>query len=340
MKISRLIKFGSMVFTHKLTGVGLMLTRRCNLQCDYCQVIRKAPEKELTAAEWKRVIDLFISGGHRAFVFTGGEPLLYDGLAELVNYASPRAVTSVITNGLLLDEARLETLRRLDFLTFSFDLIDGAGPSRKDAFGRLELIKRASRKYGFSTEAIVTLTRLNVEEAPRIVRMADEAGIDVTFSMVHTAAPEENFEYRGHHPELTFAGEEDFARLEAVTEELKRLRRAGCRVSESDRFLDDMLEFARGRFRMPCYAADGYFTVAPDGRVQPCHDRPASDVNAAHVRNYDVMQREVARLVPPDCTCFYRCFYNHALYRRDLRRFIEIIGRRFVPTRTIRKLLR
>jgi len=340
MKLARLIRFGSLVFTHKLTGVGLMLTRRCNLQCEYCQVIRKPPEKELSVAEWKRVIDLFISGGHRAFVFTGGEPLMFDGLFELIDYAAPRAVTSIITNGLLLDEARLERLRHLDFLTFSFDLIDGAGPSRKDAFGRLELIKRASKKYGFSAEAIVTLTRLNVEEAPRIVALADEAGIDVTFSVVHTAAPEEGFEYRGDHPELAFSSEEDFARLEAVATELKRLRRAGYRVSETDKFLDDMLEFARGRFRMPCYAADGYFTVAPDGRVQPCHDRPASAVNAAYVRNYEVMQHEVAKMVPPDCTCFYRCFYNHAVRRSDPWQFIETVGRRFVPTRAVRKLFR
>ncbi len=340
MRLSRLIRFGSLVFTHNLTGVGLMLTRRCNLACEYCEVIKKPLENELSVSEWKRAIDFFHSGGHRAFVFTGGEPLMYDGLPELVDYASKKAVTSIITNGLLLDRDKLYRLRNLDFLTFSFDLVSGDGPSRKDTFGKFELIQEASRKYGFTCEAIVTLTRKNVEEAPRIVRIADEAGIDVTFSVVHTAEPGQGYEYRGSHPDLAFDSEEDIARLKDVAEELKSLRHQGYRVSETDRFLDDMVEFAKGEFKMPCYAGDGYFTVAPDGRIQPCHDRPASEINAAYCDDYSEMRKALKNSVPKDCTCLYRCFYNHAVRRQDPLRFITTIGRRFVPGRLARKILR
>ena len=60
MKLSRLLKFGPKIFTHKLTGVGIILTRKCNLSCRYCNVVKKNNNNELSIDQWKKVIDKFV----------------------------------------------------------------------------------------------------------------------------------------------------------------------------------------------------------------------------------------------------------------------------------------
>ena len=85
------------VFGKKIAGIGLILTRKCNMTCAYCGII-KHKKKELNIVQWKTIIDKFISFGHRHFIFTGGEPFLYKGLWELIKYTYPKTLISVITN--------------------------------------------------------------------------------------------------------------------------------------------------------------------------------------------------------------------------------------------------
>ncbi|HNR34701.1 MAG TPA: radical SAM protein [Candidatus Hydrogenedentes bacterium] len=90
------------------------MTRRCNLRCAMCQYIewlRKTPvsdqkEGELTTAEWERVIDEVQRLS--LITFTGGEPLLREDFPNLLERAGQRARTHFITNGLLLDDDRVE----------------------------------------------------------------------------------------------------------------------------------------------------------------------------------------------------------------------------------------
>ena len=105
MKLLRQIRFGAQVFTRRLTGVGLILIRRCDLACPYCQVIRPCLEgdvgkaEELAVDQLRGVMDRFARFGHRHFVLTGGEPLLYEGVFDLIEHAAPRAYISLSTNG-------------------------------------------------------------------------------------------------------------------------------------------------------------------------------------------------------------------------------------------------
>lgn len=55
---------------------------------------------------WKKIIDNCIAGANVAeFNIAGGEPMLYPGLVELVQYIRDKGVkVSLITNGSLMDE--------------------------------------------------------------------------------------------------------------------------------------------------------------------------------------------------------------------------------------------
>jgi radical SAM protein with 4Fe4S-binding SPASM domain len=84
----------------------LALTYGCNFECVhcYCKGSREA-RKELTAAEWKRVLREIRKEGCLHLVFSGGEPLLRKDFLEIYAAAKTKGfLVSVFTNGSLLEK--------------------------------------------------------------------------------------------------------------------------------------------------------------------------------------------------------------------------------------------
>lgn len=309
----RFVRFGlDALVGRTLTGVGLILTRRCNLDCPYCGVIERGSEarrRELTSSEWCRVVDRFVSHGHRHFILTGGEPLLYDGLVEVLEHTAQRGLTSLITNATLLDDEALRRLRRLDFLTFSWDTLGANGGGLvKDPSARVASIAQGCRRHAILPSAIVTVTARNLDEVVPIVLRLDREGVPALLSVLHSGG--KGFDFRGDSPLHAFHTEQDCARLERLGERLIALKRSGVRVAESEAFLRGMAAFVRGTFQMRCPAANPFFTVDVDGRIKACHDAPPSSVSALTFDDYDSMRRAVRATAPRDCNCYYDCYFE------------------------------
>jgi len=61
------------------------LTYRCPLRCAYCSnPVAAQPDAPLATADWRRVLGEAAALGVVQVHFTGGEPLLHDGLEALV----------------------------------------------------------------------------------------------------------------------------------------------------------------------------------------------------------------------------------------------------------------
>lgn len=93
----------------------LELCHTCNLRCVHCYVPdrskRRARFLDRNLAE--RLFDQFQQSGFRYILFTGGEPLLHPDFDSLYSSAWDRGLTiSLFTNGLRLDEGRLDLFRR------------------------------------------------------------------------------------------------------------------------------------------------------------------------------------------------------------------------------------
>jgi MoaA/NifB/PqqE/SkfB family radical SAM enzyme len=328
VKLSRLVRFGvKHLAGWQSRAVGINLTRRCNLACDYCRIVDNSREKfenELTVDQWKAIIGRFAEHGYQHFVFTGGEPTVYRGLDELVRWTSERAMTSLISNTTFLDEARFESLRHLDFITFSFDTMNADDAVfEKNPRRRLALIAEQCRRHDITPSAIVTVTSKNLDEVEPMVRALDDVGITAMLSLIHSD-PDPGFDFRNHTPELEFRTEEDLARLEALAERLKQLKREGVGVAETDSFLDHMDDYARGRFQIDCPAADPFFTIDYDGRIKACHDTPASGVHALTFLDWEQMKRDVKATIKPGCNCYYNCYvYGRSTLKDDAVRLLS-----------------
>ena len=68
-----------------LTDLRLSVTDRCNYKCVYCRTGNDGAQfSELPIADYARILRVFVSLGIEKVRLTGGEPLLRNGLLELV----------------------------------------------------------------------------------------------------------------------------------------------------------------------------------------------------------------------------------------------------------------
>lgn len=97
------------------------ITHKCNEKCEFCY--RDNISEDLTFDTNKKILEEIIASGAKKITFAGGEPLMYDGVLELIKYAKQNGIiTSLTTNSILLsDELLLKLDGILDWLTLSLD---------------------------------------------------------------------------------------------------------------------------------------------------------------------------------------------------------------------------
>ena len=156
--------------------------RRCNLQCLHCYSDSgPAVTEQLDIKVLRGVVADAATIGYRVMSVSGGEPLLYPALGELLRGAHVAGlVTTVTTNGMLLDQ------RQLDILGADCDLVaislDGVPESHNfmrhsprafdDMCARLQGLRTSGIPFGF----IFTLTFHNVHELDWVAHFAVEQG--------------------------------------------------------------------------------------------------------------------------------------------------------------------
>lgn len=107
-----------------------VLTTRCNLRCDFCFQKKRPLSQAMTVEEWVRVVDQLPE--YARVTMTGGEPLLFPGLRNILRRAARKHPCNLITNGLLLTEDWIDTFLSLDhFRVLSISVDDVGNTIRK-----------------------------------------------------------------------------------------------------------------------------------------------------------------------------------------------------------------
>ena len=172
------------------------VTDRCNYKCVYCRTGEHGAQyPELTAAEYLRLIRVFVSLGITKVRLTGGEPLLRRGLVELVQeMAALRTLAgelldlALTTNGHLLDTlAAPLKAAGLDRVTVSMDAVDAPTFERitrvPGSFDRVLGGIRAARAAGLTPLKIncVLLRGFNDDQIEGFARFARAENVVVRF---------------------------------------------------------------------------------------------------------------------------------------------------------------
>lgn len=163
MKIGGLRRLSLIDFPDRIAAV--VFTQGCNLRCPWCHNGELIPEEKPAALAWRDVLGFLKGrpGKLDGVVFTGGEPLLQEGLASAMEDARALGFSVKLdTNGTLPD--RLGPLireKRIDYVAMdlkapngSFSRITGRSIDFSRILESIRLIMESEIPYEFRTTLI------------------------------------------------------------------------------------------------------------------------------------------------------------------------------------------
>ena len=172
----------------------ISLTDKCNLRCVYCMPEDKVYENNLindtlSFNDYKFIINGLSQVGIKKIKFTGGEPLLYPHLIELIKYAHYECNIddiSITTNGIGLNEIAYELKRSgLKSVNISLDSLKSYKYKSITIGGNLtDVLKSINRclELGIKVKInCVVIKRFNDDEVYDFIEMANYYPIDVRF---------------------------------------------------------------------------------------------------------------------------------------------------------------
>ena len=158
------------------------MTRRCNLRCVHCyaQAEGEAGRDPIDTRNAKALIDDLAAFGSPVMLFSGGEPLVREDLAELAAHATARGMRAVIsTNGTLISKEKARELKSvgLSYVGISLDggedvhdRFRGVPGSFKKAMRGLENCQAEGLKVGLR----FTINRRNADQVPLLFDILQE----------------------------------------------------------------------------------------------------------------------------------------------------------------------
>ncbi|HJH31320.1 MAG TPA: radical SAM protein [Methanosarcinaceae archaeon] len=110
--------------------VTISITEECPNNCIHCALPDTKNKDRLTPEFIKDVIDQSLNMGTTLVIFDGGEPLVYEGLEDMIHHVDTnRAVSAMFTSGVGLTPERARSLKKagLYMVSVSFDSANEEG---------------------------------------------------------------------------------------------------------------------------------------------------------------------------------------------------------------------
>jgi GTP 3',8-cyclase len=186
------------------------LTDSCNLRCIYCMpeegIKKKSHSEMLRLEEVLKIVEAFAFLGIRKVRYTGGEPLVFKGIEELIYKTSrlgPIKDIAITTNGVLL-EPMAEGLKKsgLKRVNISLDTLKAERFKRITRVGTLNNVLSAIDRclsLDFNPIKInnVIMSGINDDEIEDFINLTKTLPIDVRF--IELMPIGEGFKLYGNH---------------------------------------------------------------------------------------------------------------------------------------------
>jgi pyrroloquinoline quinone biosynthesis protein E len=245
------------------------LTHRCPLHCPYCSnpIELVQADRELSTADWQRVLTDARELGVLQLGLSGGEPLVRRDLEQIAAHAVAAGLyTTLVTSGVGLSRARAAALREtgLDHVQISFQDVDAATANTIAGVSVVQQKESAAaivKELGFAFSINVVLHRANIDRLGEIIDFAARFGAD-RLELANT-------QYYGWALENRPALLPTRAQVEMAERLANEARTRYRKQMQIVYVLPDYYE----TYPKPCYGGWGkqYLLVMPDGRTLPCH---------------------------------------------------------------------
>ena len=300
-----------------------LLTRRCNYRCKGCTVWREPQnQKELSTEEIKEGFGILEKLGVVEIVLSGGNPLIRDDIAELIDYSSQRFVTTIYDNGSMAVK-KIDAVRKADFVAISLDTLNeekndyikGVPGAWKKSMETIEILQNEGINVGVSP----TISQLNLNEIIDFTKYFTYNGIPVWYCLYWYDYPSENplFQIGKRQDEFEITDRETMAKICDALIEMKKERKG---IFITNKTLEALKQFfLNGQRIWECKALQSFLMVDHLGNVAGCHLRePVASVfdlpDVWHSPKFQNLRAEFSQ-----CNqCAYLCYIFYSLHSNVL----------------------
>jgi MoaA/NifB/PqqE/SkfB family radical SAM enzyme len=253
-----------------------MITRQCNYRCRGCNVWKEQDQRELSTDEIKKGLDILKDLGIAEIVISGGDPLLREDAAEIIEHASRLFVTTVYDNGSMAAE-KVEALRNVDFVAISIDSLDpekndymkGVPGAWKKAVETVETL----HSKGINVAVTPTISQLNIYEILDITKYFSKKGIPVLYGLY-------SFDWSNDLNQLFRIGKMNNELMITDTQAMVNLCDSLLEMKKKDKNIlitTKLLKALRTLFlerkrTWKCRALQNFLVVDHLGRIAGCHN--------------------------------------------------------------------
>ncbi len=293
----RMIGRGLLSTDHPILA-HLVVTRRCNLACTYCNEYDHSSEPVPLEALASRV-DRLAALGTGIVTLSGGEPLMHPLLEGVIRRVrSHGMLAGMITNGYLLTAARIRQLNDagLDHLQISIDNVKPGPVSRKSLKvldRKLQLLSEWA-DFHVNINSVAGAGDSDPQDALVVARRAIELGFTSTVGLLHDSSGQMmplNAQERRVFGQIHALGKRSYSRFNDFQENI-----AGGRPNE-----------------WRCRAGARYMYICEDGLVHYCSQQrgwpatPLDQYTAGDIRREFLTEKSCA----PSCTisCVHQVSY-------------------------------
>ncbi len=234
----------------KLISICWLITTKCNYNCNFC--FKQSGKRELYYNEAEKILKKIAQAGVKKISFSGGEPLLWTGIIDLIKKAKSLGLTTMlITNGSLLTKRKIKSLEKsLDWLTLP---LDGSTEQQQQIVGRpkghfsriLKFLKFLKKRKKIKVKINTVLCSKNLNNIDKLAELIKRNNIRRWKIFEFFPVRDKALQYKDDYS----IKNSDFKR--AKKRILPLLKNSSCSVYFGSK---DLLEKA-------------YFIIAPDGTV-------------------------------------------------------------------------
>jgi MoaA/NifB/PqqE/SkfB family radical SAM enzyme len=262
------------------------ITKKCNLKCKGCydQDLRPHKINELSGKEIENILLQAQDLGIAYFVLIGGEPFVRNDIVE-ITAKFPKMIFLVFTNGLLLDDSLIKTIRKQKNIIpiLSLEGTDAETDERRGCgvFKNLtSIIKKLKNNFVFfGTSLTVTSSNFSKVTDTEFVKMLSLNGCKAFFFIEYTAINPETKEW-----------EIDSAKRLKLPELMKDFRKKFPSLfiaipSEEEQFGGCL---SAGR---------GFIHISAEGKLEPCPFAPFEAADLRKISLKDALKSEFLKVI-------------------------------------------
>ncbi len=243
--------------------ITISVTEECPNKCLHCALPDTKNKTRLSPDTVKSIVDQTQKLGTTLIIFDGGEPLLYEGLEELIAHVDRScAIAGLFTSGVGMTQQRASGLKDAGLFMLSVSLDSAYEEGHDHMRGREGVFREALNaiycglKAGLLVGIYVVLSPQNINELDEFYELAKETGVhELSFyEIVPTGR------WQDHYKEVL--SEEDHRKFDDFVERASH--------SEGPRIFP-IPQVIR---KLGCFAGRRWIHITPQGDVLPCACMP------------------------------------------------------------------